>query len=168
MDELNNGEQGQYVEPGKNEKKNNTRKIVKRTLLTAGLALAVYMVYSIVYLFISPDRNIQQIYLVPEDADICVCTDLDEVFQPGWRKLLEDAWEEGCSQASYRYTWNFTAQGQEGIVFWIEKIHARHGFRWVHPVHEVLQWVGEGMPGKTITVNGLQLNHHPDPHKSRG
>ena len=25
MDELNNGEQGQYVEPGKNEKKNNTR-----------------------------------------------------------------------------------------------------------------------------------------------
>lgn len=31
MDELNNGEQGQYVEPGKNEKKNNTRKIVKRT-----------------------------------------------------------------------------------------------------------------------------------------
>ena len=33
MDELNNGEQGQYVEPGKNEKKNNTRKIVKRTLL---------------------------------------------------------------------------------------------------------------------------------------
>lgn len=68
MDELNNGEQGQYVEPGKNEKKNNTRKIVKRTLITAGLALAVYMVYSIVYLFISPDRNIQQIYLVPEDA----------------------------------------------------------------------------------------------------
>ena len=49
MDELNNGEQGQYVEPGKNEKKNNTRKIVKRTLITAGLALAVYMVYSIVY-----------------------------------------------------------------------------------------------------------------------
>ena len=36
MDELNNGEQGQYVEPGKNEKKNNTRKIVKRTLITAG------------------------------------------------------------------------------------------------------------------------------------
>ena len=45
--------------------------------------------------------------LVPEDADICVCTDLDEVFQPGWRKLLEDAWEEGCSQASYRRALSF-------------------------------------------------------------
>ena len=35
MDELNNGEQGQYVEPGKNEKKNNTRKIVKRSKFTS-------------------------------------------------------------------------------------------------------------------------------------
>lgn len=78
MDELNNGEQGQYVEPGKNEKKNNTRKIVKRTLITAGLALAVYMVYSIVYLFISPDRNIQQIYLVPGGCGVyhsVICSD---------------------------------------------------------------------------------------------
>lgn len=30
--------------------------------------------------------------LVPEDADICVCTDLDEVFHPGWRARLEEAW----------------------------------------------------------------------------
>ena len=29
--------------------------------------------------------------LVPEEADICVCTDLDEVFRPGWRKALETA-----------------------------------------------------------------------------
>jgi len=27
--------------------------------------------------------------LVPENADICVCTDLDEVFHPGWREKLE-------------------------------------------------------------------------------
>ncbi|MFR4757226.1 MAG: glycosyltransferase [Evtepia gabavorous] len=30
-------------------------------------------------------RN-QSLELVPEDADLCVCTDLDEVFQPGWRE----------------------------------------------------------------------------------
>lgn len=29
---------------------------------------------------------------VPEDVDICVCTDLDELFEPGWRKKLEEAW----------------------------------------------------------------------------
>lgn len=65
MEELHNGQQEQYVDP---DKKKNAQKIVKRTLVTVGLALAVYILYSIVYLFVSPDRNIQQIYLIPEDA----------------------------------------------------------------------------------------------------
>lgn len=65
MNELSNGQQEQYAEP---EKQKNIRKIIMRTLAVVGLALAVYVVYSIVYLFVSPDRNIQQIYLVPEDA----------------------------------------------------------------------------------------------------
>lgn len=117
-------------------------------------------------------RN-RSLELVPEDADICVCTDLDEVFHPGWREKLEGAWKKGCSQARYRYTWSFTPEGREGIVFWIEKIHARHGFRWVHPVHEVLQWTGdegqkEKKQGEVISVEGIQLDHHPDPGKSRG
>ena len=65
MDELNCEQEEQNVGP---EKKKSTSKIVKRTLVVAVLALAVYVVYSVVYLFVSPDRNIQQIYLVPEDA----------------------------------------------------------------------------------------------------
>ena len=28
--------------------------------------------------------------MVPKDTDICVCTDLDEVFNKGWRKELEN------------------------------------------------------------------------------
>ena len=105
--------------------------------------------------------------LVPEDADICVCTDLDEVFHPGWRALLEAAWQSGDSQAVYRYTWSFNPDGSEGVVFWYEKIHARRGWRWTHPVHEVLTWTGEGRPGRKVTVEGVQLDHRPDPAKSR-
>lgn len=67
MDEIKNGQQEQCPE-SVSMKKMDTRKIVKRTLTLAGAAMAVYLVYSIVHLFISPDRNIQQIYLVPEDA----------------------------------------------------------------------------------------------------
>src|SRR5699024_10937144 len=52
--------------------------------------------------------------LVPEEADICVCTDLDEVFHPGWRATLEKAWASGTGQARYRYTWSFTPDGKEG------------------------------------------------------
>ena len=29
-------------------------------------------------------RN-RSLEMVPEDADVCVCTDLDELFHPGWR-----------------------------------------------------------------------------------
>ena len=112
-------------------------------------------------------RN-RSLELVPEDADVCVCTDLDEVFRPGWRSALEGVWTPETRQASYRYTWSFQPDGSEGVVFWQEKIHARRGFRWVHPVHEVLEWVGEGERGPLALVQGVQLNHHPDPQKSRG
>ena len=111
-------------------------------------------------------RN-RSLELVPEDADICVCTDLDEVFRPGWRAALERAWIPGAAQASYRYTWSFNDDGSEGVVFWSEKIHARQGWRWTHPVHEVLQWIGEGAPGAKVAAAGVQLDHHPDPAKSR-
>ena len=53
MDEFNDVQQEQHFDFG--EKKNTTRKTIKRTLLAIGLALAVYMVYSIVHLFLSPD-----------------------------------------------------------------------------------------------------------------
>ena len=110
-------------------------------------------------------RN-RSLELVPEDMDICVCTDLDEVFEPGWRKKLEAAWKPGTTRASYRYTWNFEADGSEGCVFWLDKIHARHGYVWTHPVHEVLSWQGTGAE-KRINVEGMQLNHRADPEKSR-
>ena len=106
--------------------------------------------------------------LISEDTDICVCTDLDEVFQPGWRSLLEEVWVPNAGQAAYRYTWSFNPDGSEGVVFWYEKIHARRGYQWVHPVHEVLKWTEDGPPGPTVVADGIQLDHHPDPQKSRG
>ena len=112
-------------------------------------------------------RN-RSLELVPEDTDVCVCTDLDEVFHPGWRSALEGVWTPETRQASYRYTWSFQPDGSEGVVFWQEKIHARRGFRWVHPVHEVLEWVGEGERAPLALAQGVQLDHHPDPKKSRG
>lgn len=110
-------------------------------------------------------RN-RSLELVPEDADICVCTDLDEVFLPGWREQVEAYWNNAVHQLSYRYVWNFREDGSEGAVFWIEKIHARHGFRWVHPVHEVLEW-RENTPLNSVMTEGIQCEHHADPTKSR-
>ena len=72
----------------------------------------------------------------------------------------------GTQQANFRYTWNFNPDGIEGYVFWREKIHARHGFRWVTPVHEVLEYTGPGQP-HVVFAQGVQLDHHADDTKSR-
>ncbi|MGI6013824.1 MAG: tetratricopeptide repeat-containing glycosyltransferase [Oscillospiraceae bacterium] len=104
--------------------------------------------------------------LVPTDMDICVCVDLDEVFLPGWRALLEAAWQPDTVQASYRYVWNFRPDGTEGVVFWTEKIHKNGVFHWVNPVHEVLSYTGN-TEYKMVEIPGMQLEHHADPTKSR-
>ncbi len=103
---------------------------------------------------------------VPEDADICVSNDLDEVFEPGWRQKLEDAWLPEHTRAVYRFSWSYHADGTPEQQFPMEKIHRRKGFRWVRPVHEELQY--EGAEGENkVQVEGLVLNHRPDPGKPR-
>lgn len=106
--------------------------------------------------------------LVPEDTDLCVCTDLDEVFCSGWRALLEASWVPGSGQGTYSYVWNFNPDGSDGVCFYGEKIHTRHGWRWFHPVHEVLRWTGPGPRPPRSHVPALRLEHHADTQKSRG
>lgn len=110
-------------------------------------------------------RNIAMDH-IPEDVDICVSNDLDEIFEPGWREKLEKAWDSSCTTARYLFTWSYHSDGTPLKQFPMEKIHRRHGFRWVHPVHEVLEYSGKDT-AKSVWVNGLVLNHHPDLSKSR-
>ena len=110
-------------------------------------------------------RN-RSLELVPADADICVCTDLDEYFTPGWREEVESAWAEGAQQLRYPYVWSFNADGSEGTFFYADKMHARQGFEWIHPVHEVLRYTGGGEAQRAL-CQGMRLEHHPDAQKSR-
>ena len=89
--------------------------------------------------------------LVPKDTDICVCTDLDEVLEPGWRQVLEDIWE-GHTRVRYNYDWSFDTQGNPAVNFYIDKIHLRNGYTWTHPVHEVLKC---NFPEKIITTDAI-------------
>ncbi len=104
---------------------------------------------------------------VPEDADICVCTDLDELFEPGWREHLERAWTPEAKSGKYLYNWSLKKDGSPDVQMYYSKVHARYGFRWACPVHEYLRYVGDG-PKTTVTIDGMVLNHYPDPAKSRG
>lgn len=104
---------------------------------------------------------------VPEDADICVPNDLDEVFEKGWREKLEGAWEKEHTRARYSFVWSQHGDSSAEKQFPIEKIHRRHGFKWIHPVHEVLLYSGEE-PDKVVWVPGMVLHHYPDISKPRG
>ena len=101
--------------------------------------------------------------MLPQDIDLCIALDMDEVLQPGWREALE-AIPTGTTRPRYKYIWSWNPDGTEGLTYGGDKIHSRHGYTWKHPVHEVLK----PTDGETQHwVNGLEIHHHPDSLKSR-
>lgn len=74
MDEQNNPIQQpeqlpEYPQPETvNEPVKKKKSIVKKIIIAVLLLVAAYAVYSIAGIFISPDKYIQQIYLIPDDA----------------------------------------------------------------------------------------------------
>ncbi len=102
--------------------------------------------------------------LIPEDTDVCVCLDLDEVLCPGWREAIEAAWTPEATTGRYEYVWNFRPDGSDGVKYLGEKIHRHGGCRWVGAVHEVLQYK---RPRVDVTIPGLRIEHHADDTKSR-
>lgn len=75
--------------------------------------------------------------LVPPDADILICLDLDEIISAGWRDRIIATWEPGATRGRYLYVWNHGADGTDGVMFFADKIHTP-GYHWENPVHEVL------------------------------
>lgn len=102
------------------------------------------------------------IALIPKWVDICVCIDVDEVLEPGWREEIERVWKKGeTTRLRYYFDWG------SGIKFQYEKIHARHGYYWHHPCHEYPRFDGRIKEVYAYT-DKLLVSHHPDPTKSRG
>ena len=110
-------------------------------------------------------RN-KSLNLVPEDFDICVCQDFDEVFKEGWRKELEAHWSTSTTRARYNYNWSLDNNDKPIVSFYIDKIHQRKNYKWTHPVHEVLTYTGSDKENM-ITIDTITLNHYPDQTKSR-
>ena len=108
-------------------------------------------------------RNVA-LELLPMDIDICVSTDIDEVFVSGWRKEVECAWKKNTTRLKYKYVWSFNSDGTDGVVYYLDKIHSRLGYKWINAVHEVLYSENEVFS----VAENVRLEHHPDKTKSRG
>ncbi len=107
-------------------------------------------------------RNIALDYL-PHDIDYCIALDMDEVLVKGWRTHLEKPFSNNTTRPRYKYTWSWKEDGSPGLEYGGDKIHSRYGFRWKHPVHEVLSAQSE-----TQEWCDLEIHHFPDHTKSRG
>ena len=57
--------------------------------------------------------------MVPNDADICVCIDLDEVLEVGWRKKLEKIWNIDINRLRYNYNWSLDDKNNPFVNFYI-------------------------------------------------
>ncbi|MEG3069920.1 MAG: hypothetical protein RQM92_02880 [Candidatus Syntrophopropionicum ammoniitolerans] len=57
---------------------------------------------------------------VPEDTDICVSNDLDEVFELGWRRKLESAWHAPGTPGPDIYSFGITSPTavQGSVISW--------------------------------------------------
>lgn len=103
--------------------------------------------------------------IIPDTYDIYVCTDLDEVFNKGWRKELENIWQKNTNRCTYIYNWLLDKNNKPLISFYYNKIHSKNDYTWIYPVHEILKT--NNPVENYVSTNKIILNHYPDINKSR-
>lgn len=110
-------------------------------------------------------RN-ESMKLVPDDADILVCTDFDELFNTGWAQVVKENWDPEYNRMLYTYAWSHNSIGEPTDIFKYDKIHTKD-FHWLFPVHEVL-YPNDGITASFIDLGeSVYLQHWQDTTKER-
>jgi len=93
-------------------------------------------------IFVSPwrfdDARNSSLSLVSPKIDLCISLDIDEFLMEHWKEHLANQYEKGIT----RYYHKFKTIWPDGNIsmHWHERIHARNGYTWKLPVHEVLEY----------------------------
>ena len=111
------------------------------------------------------DARNSALHALPADVDYCIALDMDEVLLSGWKTKLIKSHENKVTRPRYKYTWSWKSEGVPDLQYGGDKIHSRKGYRWKHPVHEVITPYGIE---ETQDWVELEIHHHPDNTKSRG
>lgn len=98
---------------------------------------------------------------MPDDLDVCISLDVDEVLTPGWRDKLETLYRNTqFTRLSYVFNWG------QGLTFHQHKMHSRFGYYWKFPCHEVLVKDPRHVERLAETSDTL-IEHYPDLTKPR-
>ena len=115
-------------------------------------------------------RN-ESLKLVPDEATILVCTDFDELWEPGWADQIKENWNEDTWKMSYPYAWNHTSAGESKFIFYIDKIHNKM-YHWIYPCHEILSLIDNSISTQeeethSVDLDTILLHHWQDLEKNR-
>ena len=102
-------------------------------------------------------RN-QALAMVPDDADVCLILDMDEVPEKNFYKKVQNQWVRGADRG-----W---VSLDTGFAWKVDRLHSRHGWVWKWPCHEAL--VREADDEYTYCDTTTVIKHQPDTSKSRG
>lgn len=95
--------------------------------------------------------------LIPDEIDMCVSLDMDEVISEGWRVELE---KMTGNQITYVFN-----NDHAKYSFVNNRIHSRHGYRWKFLMHEGI------VQDRTLPViefcNMIEVTHMPNRDKPR-
>ena len=98
--------------------------------------------------------------LVPEDADVCLILDLDEVPEPNFFKKVRKKWKPGADLG-------WITMKTDANKWERDRLHSRWNWTWKYPCHEVNIWYGKH---ETVDcdIRDAVIEHLPDNTKSRG
>lgn len=96
--------------------------------------------------------------MMPDDLDIVISLDMDEVLAPHWRPEIETVWTPTTTRLMHRF------RVKDHVDIYLERVTARFGNRWKYPVHETLIAT---VPPVITVYDGVLAEHRPDITKSR-
>jgi hypothetical protein len=109
-------------------------------------------------------RNMALLHV--QDADVVISLDLDEVLVPGWRQVVEQAWESDATMLRYPlvHNWEDREQTIPRMSVWGFKAHHPAAYVWRYPMHETLESTGH-LPEKIVYTDLEIIRHYPDADK---
>lgn len=98
--------------------------------------------------------------LVPDDVDVCLQLDMDEVPELDFFKKVRKYWKPGADMG-------WITMKTDDNKWERDRLHTRWNWIWKYNIHEVNVWYGEGEP-VDCDVRKAVIHHLPDNSKSRG
>ena len=111
-------------------------------------------------------RN-ESMLLLPEDTDICVNSDFDQIWPINWRKTVEGYFNEGYNKVTgvirtiYENGYSYDVSAWYNIHFYSKL------WKWRWPVHENLYYDGNQGDIKEVEDRSFIIEHRQDPLKDR-